>query len=335
VLSKALVVYLLKNRELDMTCIIADVGGTNMRIAQTDGKTTEFSAIRTYAVTDFPHIEDVIKQYQQDEQVEKITHACVAIACPISGDKVSMTNHSWTFSIKDVKAKLALDGFYVINDFTANAMCLPHLSDDAKVQIGGGNADFTKPLAVYGPGTGLGVAHLVNVEGKWVSLPGEGGHASFAPNDELEQKVLSVLMKKYGHVSVERIVSGPGLLELYQALCQIKDIEPTCTVPAEVTDFALQNKSEISLLALSMFCRIMGSFGGNLALNMGTYGGVYIAGGIVPRFIDFFKSSEFRQRFEAKGRFKNYLESIPVYVVTEKQPGLLGAAAYLAQSIEA
>ncbi len=317
-----------------MTCIIADIGGTNMRVAQTNGSTTEFSAVRTYSVSDFPNIDDVITQYQADENVASITHACVAIACPISGDQVTMTNHSWSFSIREVQEKLNLISFLVINDFTANAMSLPHLSDESKIQVGGGEADFSAPMAVYGPGTGLGVAHLTNVDGKWISLPGEGGHASFAPNDELEQQVLSILMKKYGHVSVERLVSGPGLLELYQAICQIKDVEIKCQVPADVTDAALKGDCEISLLALQAFCRIMGSFGGNLALSMGTFGGVYIAGGIVTRFIEFFKQSEFRERFEAKGRLRGFVENVPVFLVTEKQPGLLGAAAYLAQNIE-
>ncbi|AWB67817.1 glucokinase [Saccharobesus litoralis] len=319
-----------------MTCLIADIGGTNMRVAQTNGLNAQFSDDKTYPVTEYDNVDAVLSQYCQDFAVNDVKHVCIAIACPINGDQVTMTNHSWSFSIEGVKSKLGLDSFLVINDFTAQAMCLPFLSDENKIQVGGTvAADLDAPMAVYGPGTGLGVAHLIRAGDKYIPLPGEGGHVDFAPNDEIEQQVLNVLQAKYGHVSVERLVSGPGLLEIYQAICQTKGQQPVLTSPAQVTTSALDNNDEIAKLTLDVFCRVMGSFGGNLALNLLTYGGVYIAGGIIPRFIEYFKQSDFRARFEDKGRFAKLNKKIPVFVVTEQQPGLVGAAAYLAQNIEA
>ncbi|WP_111976401.1 glucokinase [Algibacillus agarilyticus] len=318
-----------------MICLIADVGGTNMRIAQTNGVDTQFTQDRTYPVTGYDNIDDVINQYCTDENINAVQHVCVAIACPINGDQVSMTNHTWSFSIEAVKKKLNLDSFLVINDFTAQAMCLPFLTDENKIQVGGDKADLSAPMAVYGPGTGLGVAHLIKANEKYIPLPGEGGHVDFASNDELEQKILNVLQSKYGHVSVERLVSGPGILEIYQAICHIKSVELSFSSPADITKHAVDGTCEYCKLTLDTFCRVMGSFGGNLALTTLTYGGVYIAGGIIPRFIEYFKNSDFRTQFEAKGRFTALNKKIPVFVITEKQPGLLGAAAYLTQNIEA
>ncbi|NTS76972.1 glucokinase [Catenovulum sp. SM1970] len=317
-----------------MINLIADIGGTNIRIARLSQANTDFSAIRTYAVADFEKFEGAIAQYQSDEGIAQLDHVCIAIACPVNGDVVSMTNHSWSFSITDVQQKLNLKSFLVINDFTAQAMALPFLSNENKIQVGGEQADTTKPMVVYGPGTGLGVAHLVNTGKGYMPLPGEGGHVTFAPIGELEQQINQVLADLYAHVSVERLVSGPGLYAIYQAICKIKKVDAIYHTPASVCQAALEGNDEYSKLALNTFCEVMGSLGGNLALNIGAYGGVFIAGGIVPRFIEFLKASDFRKRFEEKGRFKDYLSPIPVYVVTEEQPGLLGAAAYLAQNIE-
>ena len=195
------------------------------------------------------------------------------------------------------------------------------------------NRSRAKPIAVYGAGTGLGVAHLVHVDKRWVSLPGEGGHVDFAPNSEEEGIILEELRAEIGHVSAERVLSGPGLVNLYRAIVKSDGRLPENLQPKDVTERALADSCIDCRRALSLFCVIMGRFGGNLALTLGTFGGVYIAGGIVPRFLEFFKASGFRGGFEDKGRFKAYVQDIPVYLIVHDNPGLLGSGAHLRQTL--
>ncbi|WP_016954944.1 glucokinase [Catenovulum agarivorans] len=314
-----------------MTKIVADIGGTNMRIAQTDG-INSIRDIKKYKVTDFASPVDTIKAYIQDSGCAQPTHVCMAIACPVAGDQITMTNHSWSFSIEQSQKELGVQALYVINDFTAVALSVPFLADEQKIQVGGEQPQLDKPIAVYGAGTGLGVAHVVPLADKWVPLPGEGGHVDFATNTEVEAKILAFLADELGHVSAERIISGQGIANIYRALAHINDADIKSLEPAEVTEKALAGECDLCKQALDVFCDTLGSFGGNLALNLLTQGGVYIAGGIVPRFIDYVVQSGFRNRFDAKGRFEKLNKSIPVYIVTEEQPGLLGAAAYIAQN---
>ena len=198
--------------------LVGDVGGTNARLALCTVATGEITQAKTYSGLEFDSLEAVIRQYLKACDIE-VQDACIAIACPVTEDWVAMTNHSWAFSIKEMKASLGLSHLEVINDFTAVSMAIPMLSSDDVLQFGGGDAQPGKPIAVYGAGTGLGVAHLVHVDRRWVSLPGEGGHVDFAPpNSEEEDIILEVLRAEVGHVSAERVLSGPGLVNLYRAI---------------------------------------------------------------------------------------------------------------------
>jgi glucokinase len=220
----------------------------------------------------------------------------------------------------------------VINDFTAVAHAVTVLNQQQKEQVGQGQAVAGDNIAVFGPGTGLGVKHLTMTEQGWLALDGEGGHVDFAPVDEEDLAIWRFLTAKYGHASAEEVMSGRGLLQIYQALAVQRGVAAVFDDPADITDRALDGSCELSQATLSQFCRIMGSFAGNLALNMGTRGGVYIGGGIAPRFLNFLKDSDFRMRFEAKGRFRDYVASIPTFIITEPDHGLIGAMAYLAQN---
>lgn len=310
--------------------LVGDVGGTNARLALCEVENGAISQAQTFSTSDYDNLEAVIRHYL-DEQKKDIKHACIAIACPITGDWVEMTNHDWAFSTKVMKEHLALESLEIINDFTAVSMAIPMLSEQEVIQFGGRAPVEGKPIAIYGAGTGLGVSHLVHVDKRWISLPGEGGHVDFAPNSEEEGEILEVLRAEIGHVSAERVLSGAGLVNLYRAIVKSDEREPENLKPKDVTERALKDTCIDCRRALSLFCVIMGRFGGNLALNLGTFGGVYIAGGIVPRFLDFFKASGFRAAFEDKGRFRDYLVDIPVYMITHDQPGLLGAGAHLRQ----
>lgn len=310
--------------------LTGDIGGTNARLALVDTASGEISRAKTYSGLDYPSLEAVVRVYL-DEIDEEIKDGCIAIACPITGDWVAMTNHTWAFSIKEMKESLGFEHLEIINDFTAVSMAIPMLKKEHLIQFGGGEPVADKPVAVYGAGTGLGVAHLVHVDKRWVSLPGEGGHVDFAPNSEEEGIILEHLRAELGHVSAERVLSGSGLVNLYHAIVKADGRLPENLQPKDVTERAINDTCIDCRRALSLFCVIMGRFGGNLALTLGTFGGVYIAGGVVPRFMDFFKASGFRGGFEDKGRFKAYVEDITVYLIVHDNPGLLGAGAHLRQ----
>ncbi len=312
--------------------LVGDVGGTNARLALCDVDTGEISHIHTYSGDDYETLERVIRHFLTGQKLE-VSEACIAIACPITEDWVEMTNHTWAFSIKAMKESLALSKLEIINDFTAVSMAIPMLTAKDVIQFGGTEPIADRPIAIYGAGTGLGVSHLIHVDKRWLSLAGEGGHVDFAPNSAEEDAILTVLREELGHVSAERVLSGPGLVNLYRAIVKADQRLPENLKPKQVTERALEDACTDCRRALSLFCVLMGRFGGNLALNLGTFGGVYIAGGIVPRFLDFFRASGFRAAFEDKGRFKSYLTDIPVYLISHEQPGLLGAGAYLRQKM--
>lgn len=311
---------------------VADVGGTNIRLARAvDGQLFD---IKKYLCKDFDTISDAIKGYFAEFPELTFSSGCFGIACPTNNDLITMTNHHWQFSVKELKRDLQLDWLGVINDFTAVAMSLPVLSDDQKYKVGGGDPVMPGNVAVFGPGTGLGVGHLVPVTEGWQPLAGEGGHVDFAPVDETDVVIWRALRDKHGRVSAEQLLSGRGLLQIYIALAEHQGATVKFSEPADVTTHGLSGECAICEAALKQFCAVMGSFAGNLALNLGTEGGVYISGGIVTRFLPFFENSTFRERFEAKGRFKDYCAAIPTYVITEPDHALLGAAAYLEQNFK-
>ncbi|MBE8597151.1 glucokinase [Xenorhabdus sp. BG5] len=310
--------------------LVGDIGGTNARLALCDVDTGQLSAVEFYPCAHYESLEIVIRQYLKQQNCE-VKYGSIAIACPVTDDVISMTNHSWRFSVSQMKASLGWERFEVINDFTAVSLAIPVLGADDVIQIGGKQPQTKRPIAVYGAGTGLGVAHLIHTGSQWMSLPGEGGHVEFAPDSAEEDHMLSVLREEHGHVSAERVLSGPGLVNIYRSLMKLNGQVAEDLTPRDVSDRALNGNCPICKQALELFCTALGRFGGNLALNISAFGGVYIAGGIVPRFLDFFQKSGFRQGFENKGRFTDYLKDIPVYLITHDKPGLLGAGSYIRQ----
>ncbi|PKG37608.1 glucokinase [Psychromonas sp. Urea-02u-13] len=315
-----------------MLSVVADVGGTNIRLAVCCNKSGEVSQIRTFACAEFLTLDAALFQYFSTLS-EKVSVLCLAIACPVEDDLVSMTNLSWQFSKLVLKEKLQLEHLFVINDYTGISLAVPFLTDQQKIKIGQGEAQHQGVTAIFGPGTGLGVSHLIHAANKWLSLDGEGGHMSVSPNSREQADVLLLLQAQFGHVSAERLLSGQGLVNIYHAICRLEGKQVDFHEPKQVTEAALNKDCSLATRSLTLFCEVMGGFAGNLALNLACTGGVYIAGGIVPRFVEFFKDSEFRTFFEAKGRFSTYLATIPTYVITHDNPGLLGATVYLRQEL--
>jgi len=311
--------------------IVADIGGTNARFSRVDLASLQLDKVAVYPCAEFATLADALVHYQQQQGVEAIKHVAIAIACPVTGDNVSMTNFHWQFSVKAMQQQLGLEALSVINDFTAVAMCLPALTPEQKIKIGTGEAQSDKPMAVLGAGTGLGVAHLVPFHGKYMPLPGEGGHVDWAAQTEQEWFIQRMLNKEYGHVSPERLLSGPGLEAIYKALALYRKQVVSPLTAAEIAAKALDNSSDLAVASVQQFFATLGSVAGDLSLTLSTFGGVYIAGGIVPKLLPLIKDSEFRTRFEAKGRFSAFNRQIATYVVTAEQPGLVGAAVYLKQ----
>ena len=253
----------------------------------------------------------------------------IGIANPVVGDHVQMTNHHWSFSISEVKRALGLERFLVLNDFTALALSLPSLAPSDLRQVGGGVAAAGAPLGLIGPGTGLGVSGLLPAQNGHSAIPvnGEGGHVTLASTDALEEDVVRLLQRRFGHASAERALSGPGLVNLYGVLCEIDGVPAMSLSAPEITANALSGHDAQCVAAVDMFFSLLGTVSGNLALSLGTRGGLYIGGGIVPRLGERIDRSRFRPRFEEKGRFRDYLAEIPVFVVhASTSPALLGAA---------
>lgn len=316
--------------------LLADIGGTNARFALEMGS-HDFVAITVLPCNAYADLQSAIGAYLASPEVlammggqAAVRYAAIAIANPVDGDVVRMTNHHWTFSIQELRLACGFDDLVVVNDFTALAMSLPHLVEHERVQIGGGRAQAQRAIGIIGPGTGLGVSGIIPAGEHWVALCSEGGHVSFSPGNELEVDILRQVWKEYPHVSAERLISGMGLELMYRVLHQLKDTGDTEFMSAaDITRRALDGSCAICTLTVDSFCGMLGSIAGNLAMTLGATGGVYIGGGIVPRLGEFFAQSTFRQRFEAKGRFADYLAQIPTFLITAEYPAFLGVSAIL------
>lgn len=312
--------------------LVADIGGTNARFAL-ETASQVFEKTEILPCNDYDTIVDATKEFLKRAGNPTIQHAAVAIANPIVGDWVQMTNHHWAFSIETTRQALGLETLLFINDFTAQALAITQTNPKDLVQVGGIQPIENAPKAVIGPGTGLGVSGLIPSPAGYVPLAGEGGHTSFPPFDDTEVMIWQYAKKKFGHVSAERFLSGAGLVLIYEALAEREGVKRQKLTPAEISEKALSGTSPLCRLTLDIFCAMLGTVASNLALTLGARGGVYLCGGIIPRFIDYFKSSPFRNRFESKGRFDAYLAAIPVYVVLSQYPGITGAAVALEQHL--
>ncbi|NRA19465.1 MAG: glucokinase [Oceanospirillaceae bacterium] len=318
--------------------LVGDIGGTNARFALVEEASVELAHVEVLNCQDFNNFDQAVAYYYQKIGVNPLNKACISFACPI-GDDLKMTNNHWAFNVKAMQKQLGLEQFLLLNDFTAMAYGMLFIESDEKVVIQSGSAKHAQhPRLVLGPGTGLGVSSLVPqsahaqhsvAELNWQAVATEGGHISFAPTNELQLQILAILQRKYQRVSVERILSGDGIVALYLALCQIKQCPQILDSAAQITTAAMTGEDPIALQTLETFCDILGAVTGDLVLAQGARGGVYLCGGIPPRIREFLLQSNFRIAMADKGRFKQYLSQVPVWLCDAKYPGLLGAAAAL------
>lgn len=312
--------------------VVADIGGTNARFGLArknlaDGS-VDIEQVRVYVTADYPRLEDCLAVYLKTLDGLVVNHVCAAIAGPVLGDEIAMTNCPWRFSQNAVRRELGLDCFAVINDFTAQACSLPLLRATDVVEIKSGRVDETAAKAVIGPGTGLGVAGLLPVKDHWYAISGEGGHRNLPVENDLEFQVLQVVWRELDHVSLESLLCGNGLLRLYRALGEVTGADVRAETPADVTQYALEGDA-LAVAALNMFCGMLGGAAADLVLTLGARGGVYLAGGILPRVQAFLLASPFNERFVAKGIMSKFVVDVPVYLMVHPQPALLGAAGWM------
>ena len=312
--------------------LLADVGGTNARFALQSAPGAGFDDVEVLAAAGYPTLGAAMRAYLANARarglaVDTLRHAAVAIANPVEGDEIRMTNHHWSFSIEALRLELGLTTLLMVNDFAALAMSLPHLAQDGRRQVGGGIELPNRTIGLIGPGTGLGVSGVVPAGERWIPLSGEGGHVSFAPVTRDEVAILEALWGEYGHVSAERLLSGMGM-ELIHWARTGKRLKA-----ADISAAALDGSSSDCRGSVDVFCAILGSVAGNVALTLGATGGMYIGGGIVPRLGPLFAQSAFRARFEDKGRLSAYLARIPTWLITEQYPALRGVSAMLSDRV--
>lgn len=319
------------------TGLVADLGGTNVRFALVgdDGAPT---ATRRYPSRRAPGMVAAARHYL-DETGARPSRAVIAVAGPVTDQAINLTNLGWSFSARDVAAGLGMEHVALINDFEALALSVPRLTDDDLVTVGPEIApasEARRTVAIVGPGTGLGVGGAVIEEGgRVVPLVTEGGHADFAPADDVDIAVLKFLRGRFGHVSAERLLSGPGLVNLHDALAAIEGRAGETLSPLDITARAKADRSSFAAKVFDRFCAILGSVAGDVALMLGARGGVLMAGGILPATAELLGTSPFRARFEAKGRFEGYMRAIPTRLIVQDGAGLIGAASLLADETHA
>ncbi|NIP14528.1 MAG: glucokinase [Pseudomonadales bacterium] len=306
--------------------LVADIGGTNARLALSDGARLESRVMvaSTASLNDVAGLAEAVRSAFDDPS---LAGCCVAMAGPVHGNQGSMTNESLTVSGDALGAELGCP-VRVVNDFYAMARGIPFLGHLHRI---GPGEPRDGVRALIGPGSGLGMGVLVPMPGRPpLVLPSEGGHADLAPGSPLEQEVLQVLAARLAHVSWESVLSGPGLVNLYAALCAIWGVPEEELAPEEISRQGLAVEDPICHQVLELFFGFLGAAAGNLALTVCAEGGVYIGGGIVPQLVDFADSSPLRRRFEERGVLTDYAARLPLYIIEDEFPGLLGAVACLA-----
>ncbi|AKU24112.1 glucokinase [Massilia sp. MB5] len=312
--------------------LLADIGATHARFALQTAP-DEFRSVRVLQCDDFSGIVPLVRSYLEDHPGLNLNHAALALANPVHGDYISMTNRDWQFSTDEVRRELGLHTLLVVNDFTALAMSIPGLKPADLMQVGSGTAAPTSVIGVLGPGTGLGCSGVIPTVDGFITLGSEGGHTNFAPADEREYFILQYAWQTWSHVSNERLISGPGMEIIYRALAKRNGVSVRDLTSQQIIAGALKDQDALCQEVLECFCAMLGGAAANLAVTLGAFGGIFIGGGIVPRMGEWFLESPFRARFEAKGRFSSYLAEIPTYVITTPNPAFYGVATILSEHL--
>jgi glucokinase len=306
--------------------LLADIGGTNARFALLASGV--MGTIVHMAVSDYGTFREALDKYLGNLPEASAPRAAIlAVSGAVQNGRIALTNNPWVIDATELRAVYGLSTVRLINDFEAVAWSLPVLSGDGLLQVGGGRPVEGAPLAALGPGTGLGMAvSILHATGHLV-LSSEGGHSTMAGSSSREDAVIAYLRQRFGHVSAERVLSGHGLENLHEALAALDNAMLPRRSAAEITQAGIEGTCSTSRAAIDMFCAMLGTVAGNLALTLGAKGGIFVAGGIVRHMPEYFVSSPFRARFEQKGRFRKYLEAIPVFLILDEDAAFVGLRA--------
>jgi glucokinase len=309
------------------TRLVADVGGTNTRLALFDPLTQELRARRNYVNREHRQLEDIIEAWLSELAEPLPKDCCLAVAAPPPfDDRVTLLNIDWSFSLHNLAERFRFSRLRCINDFESNAYALPLLADQYLTTLHPGVVTGGGKLATLGPGTGLGGSTLDMAASVPIACASEPGHMGLAAATELELALFGYLQARYGEVYAELLLSGPGLQRLCQSLAHIRGQEMPALTPEEISARALADQCELCKLALNTFCALLGSISGDFVLANGAYGGLYLAGGVIPHMIEFLQASTFVQRFQEKGKMRDHLARVPLYIISGETTGLLGAA---------
>lgn len=307
--------------------LVGDIGGTNARFALISGDGQPLAHPLTLPTSGFADLGEALQAYVQQVGVPVPAQACIAIANPIDGDWLRMTNTAWAFSIEATRQRVGLQSLRMLNDWEAMALAAPTFSPVELLSLGGGESVSDAPRGLLGAGTGLGVSSLVRARsGEWVPIAGEGGHVTLSPGNAREADILRVLWQRWPHVSAERVISGMGLENLYTALADLSGQPLPPLGAAEISQRALAGQDALCQEAVETMCVLLGRVAGNLALTLGARGGIYLGGGVLGHLRAYLPRSGFRAAFEDKGRFAAFLSRIPTLMIEAEQPALRGAA---------
>lgn len=313
--------------------LVADIGGTNARFALSNPLTGEFTHFRNLDCAGKTDLTELVQEYLLLTGLPAPTQMCVALAGPITGDSCGLTNTDLRFSISDVRRRLGLDRFEVINDFAAIATAIPALSSEVLSPLGSARPRDDLPKAVVGPGTGLGMAGLLPDRGGWRVVTSEGGHTAAAPQSDFEEQVLHTLRERHGYVSAETICSGPGLVRTHAAISQVFGVREEVLTAAQISERGMAGTDRVCTETLVLFCDQLAGVAVTAALTFNARGGVYIGGGIPTHIADFLHRSNFRERFQKHPQMGDYLAGIATVRITETNPGLIGAGKWLGSSV--
>jgi len=314
--------------QMPFPILIGDIGGTNARfsiLADASAEAINFPNVRT---ADFETIDDAIKAGVLAKTDLRPRSAILAVAGPINGDEIPLTNCDWVVRPHTMISGLGIEDVLVVNDFEAQALAISALAPDEREQIGPASGDLIASRAVLGPGTGLGVGGLVHARGSWIPVPGEGGHVDLGPRSERDLQIFPFIEQIEGRVSAEQILCGRGIVHLYRAICIADGIEPKYSDPADVTSHALAATDPVAAETISLFSTYLGRLAGDIAMLFMAKGGVYLSGGISQKILPALRKPEFRAAFEDKAPHSHWLRDIPTFVVTHPLAALAGLSFY-------
>jgi glucokinase len=320
--------HITEKKSLPFPILIGDIGGTNARFSILPDETSEPIQFPTVRTADYPTIDDAIAKDVLEKTTVRPRSAILAVAGPIEGDEIDLTNCDWIVRPHALISDLGFEDVLVLNDFEAQALAAACLTSEYRENIGPAIEPMTASRVVLGPGTGLGVAGLVHARDTWFPVPGEGGHVDVGPRSERDFAIFPHLDRIDGRVSAEEILSGRGVVNIYRAICKADGIQPEFTDPADITAKGLDASNHQTVETLSLFSTYLGRVAGDMALIFMAKGGVYLAGGISQKIIPALKQPEFRAAFEDKAPHSELMRHIPTFVVTHPLAALAGLASY-------